>query len=86
MFRFRREVYLDNNATTKVCSLARKSINYVLKNCYGNPSSLYKIARNSAEILEESRKQVAEIINADLDEIFFTGCATEANNAVLKER
>ena len=58
MFRFRREVYLDNNATTKVSKHVRQRVNYVLKHCYGNPSSLYKVARNSAEILEEARNQV----------------------------
>ncbi len=84
MFRFRREVYLDNNATTKVSKHVRKKINYVLKYCYGNPSSLYKVARNSAEILEEARYQVAGAIHADFSEIYFTGCATESNNAVLK--
>lgn len=57
MFRFRREVYLANNATTKVSKHVRKKINYVLKYCYGNPSSLYKVARNSAEIMEEARNE-----------------------------
>lgn len=84
MFRFRREVYLDNNATTRVSHPVRKKINYVLKHCFGNPSSLYKVARDSAEILEESRRIVAKTIGADIGEIFFTGSATEANNAVLK--
>jgi len=84
MFRFRREVYLDNNATTKVDKKVVKAVDYVLRNCYGNPSSLYKDARNSAEKLEESRLKVAETINADPHEIFFTGSASEANNAILK--
>jgi cysteine desulfurase len=59
-------------------------MNYVLKYCYGNPSSLYGIARKSAEIMEEARKHVADAIHADPHEIYFTGCATESNNAVLK--
>lgn len=84
MPRLRREIYLDNNATTKVSKSVLKRVNYVLKHLYGNPSSLYKIARNSAEVLEESRIQVAEAINAQPHEIYFTGSATEANNAILK--
>lgn len=84
MPRLRREVYLDNNATTKVNKQVTKKMSYVLKHAYGNASSLYRIARNSAEILEESRMQVAEAINADPREIYFTGSATEANNAILK--
>lgn len=84
MLRLRREVYLDNNATTEVDRQVLRRMNYVLKHAYGNASSLYKIARNSAEILEESRIQVADAINADPYEIYFTGSATEANNAILK--
>ncbi len=42
------------------------------------------IARKSAEIMEKARQQVADAIHADPHEIYFTGCATESNNAVLK--
>jgi cysteine desulfurase len=59
-------------------------MNHVLKYCYGNPSSLYGIARESACILEDARQKVADSIHADSHEIYFTGCATESNNAVLK--
>jgi cysteine desulfurase len=84
MFRLRRNVYLDNNATTQVSRGVRKRVNYVLKYCYGNPSSLYRAARDSAIILEESREQVAAAIHAQPGEIYFTGSASEANNAILK--
>ncbi|UCE21749.1 MAG: aminotransferase class V-fold PLP-dependent enzyme [Candidatus Aminicenantes bacterium] len=84
MFRLRKSVYLDNNATTRVSNPVREKMNYVLKHCYGNPSSLYKTARNSAIILEESREQVAATIQSQPREIFFTGSATEANNSILK--
>jgi cysteine desulfurase len=81
---FKRHVYLDHNATTNVSSHVRRKMNHVLKHCYGNPSSLYGIARKSAEIMEEARQHVAGAIHADAHEIYFTGCATESNNAVLK--
>jgi cysteine desulfurase len=55
-----------------------------LKYCYGNPSSLYGIARKSAAIMEEARQHLADAIHADAHELYFTGCATESNNAVLK--
>ncbi len=84
MVRLRREVYLDNNATTKVDKDVVKVVEDVLRNYYGNPSSLYRDARKSAEKLEDSRAKVAETINADPREIFFTGSASEANNAILK--
>lgn len=84
MFRIKRSVYLDNNATTPVSRLVRKRIGYILKNIYGNPSALYHEGRSAAVILEESRAAVADAINASSREIFFVGSATEANNAVLK--
>ena len=84
MPRIIREVYLDNNATTKVSEPVLKEMDRVLKSFYGNPSSLYKVGRKSADIMEESRMRVAKAINADPYEIYFTGSATEANNAILK--
>ena len=82
--RFNRHVYLDHNATTPVSSRVQRSMNHVLKNNYGNPSSLYTMGRKSAGIIEKARQQVAGAMHADAQEIFFTGCATESNNAVLK--
>jgi cysteine desulfurase len=80
----KRHVYLDHNATTNVSSRVRRKMNHVLKYCYGNPSSVYGIARKSAAIMETTRQHVADAIHADAHEIYFTGCATESNNAVLK--
>lgn len=47
---------------------------------FGNPSSLHKIGDDATSILEESRKTVADFINAQKDEIIFTSGATESNN------
>jgi cysteine desulfurase len=84
LIRFNRYVYLDHNATTNVSSRVRRKMNQVLKDHYGNPSSFYGIGRKSAEIMEQARQQVASAIHADPPEIYFTACATESNNAVLK--
>ncbi|MEO8356937.1 MAG: aminotransferase class V-fold PLP-dependent enzyme [Chloroflexota bacterium] len=84
LIRFNRYVYLDHNATTYVSSHVRRKMNQVLKHHYGNPSSLYGIARKSGEIMEQARQRVADAIHAESHEIYFTGCATESNNAVLK--
>ncbi len=80
----KRNIYLDNNATTKVSKSVRRKMNYVLKHCYGNPSSIYNIAGKSVEIIEEARQHVADAINAEAQEVYFTGCATESNNTILK--
>lgn len=84
LVRFKRHVYLDHNATTNVSRHVRRTMNHVLKYCYGNPSSLYGIARKSVGIMEQARQHVADAIHAEPGEIYFTGCATESNNAVLK--
>jgi cysteine desulfurase len=84
LIRFNRYVYLDHNATTNVSSRVQREMNQVLKDHYGNPSSFYGIGRKSAEIMEQAQQQVASAIHADPDEIYFTACATESNNAVLK--
>lgn len=83
MFRLRKKVYLDNNATTEVDNDVVKIMNSVLKNNFGNPSSLYKLSYKSAEILDESRELIAKSINAKPEEIIFTGCATESNNQII---
>lgn len=84
MLRLRRQVYLDNNATTEVSAAVQKIMRKVLAQCFGNPSSRYRVAREAAEILVQARKNVALAIGADPGEIIFTGGASEANNQILK--
>jgi cysteine desulfurase len=83
MIAFRRTVYLDNNATTPVSPRVRRRMDRVLSSVYGNPSSLYREARDAAGVLDESRQAVAAAVGAKPEEILFTGSATEANNTVL---
>lgn len=80
----KRNVYLDNNATTHVSKAVRKTMNRVLKYCWGNPSSGYQKGKTANSIVENAREQVASAIHAHPHEIYFTSCATEANNMVLK--
>jgi len=81
---FKRNVYLDNNATTYVSSPVRKTMNRVLKYHWGNPSSGYQKGKTAFQIIEKAREQVAKSIHAHSHEVYFTGCATESNNAVLQ--
>jgi cysteine desulfurase len=83
MFHLQRNVYLDNNATTKVTPHVARAMSAVLKGRFGNPSSLYRLGRDAASVVEDARQVVAATINAAPDEIIFTGSATEANNQVL---
>ena len=78
------EVYLDNAATTKMDDTVFEEMIPYLKDNYGNPSSAYKIGRDNKEIIENARKEVAEILNANPSEIYFTSGGSEADNMALK--
>lgn len=84
VIRFKRNVYLDHNATTTVSRPVLRAMNRALAHRYGNPSSFYGMGRESAALIERAREQVASAIGADPHEITFTGSATESNNTVLK--
>jgi cysteine desulfurase len=67
-----------------VSKAVRKTMNSVLKYHWGNPSSGYQKEKTANSIVENAREQVAGSIHAHPHEIYFTSCATEANNMVLK--
>jgi cysteine desulfurase len=55
-----------------------------LTNLYGNASSLYSLGRESAKALQSARQSIAEVLNCDHREIYFTGSGSEANNWAIK--
>ena len=78
------KVYLDNAATTPMDQEVIDAIIPVMKNDFGNPSSVHSFGRNSRSIIEKARKQVAKFINAAPAEVFFTGGGTEADNLAIR--
>lgn len=78
------EIYFDNAATTKPRKeVIDKMLPYITEK-YGNPSSIYKIARENKEAVDEARQAVAEAINAKPNEIYFTAGGSESDNWALK--
>ena len=77
--------YFDNAATTKVKSEVLEEMLPYLKEEYGNASSLYSIGRKAKRAIEKARRQVAELINCNPEEIYFTSCGTESDNTAIKE-
>ena len=77
-------VYLDNNATTKTDEEVVKAMLPYLSECYGNPSSIYKIGRENRKAIEESREKVAKALNCDSSEIYFTAGGSESDNTAIK--
>ena len=79
-----RPVYMDHAATTPVRpEVARAMLPYFSER-FGNPSSLYALAREAKEAVEEARGKVAAAIGANPEEIFFTSGGTEADNWAIK--
>ena len=73
-------IYFDNAATTQISSEVLNKMMPYLTEEYFNPSSLYSRAQEVKKALEEARKNVADALSADPNEIYFTSGATESNN------
>ena len=76
-------IYLDNAATTPLSDEVREYFLELNTSVYGNPSSLHSLGREAKKLLDNSRKILAEKINADPEEIVFVNSATEANNLAI---
>ena len=80
-----KKLYLDNAATTRVRKEVIDEMQKYFDEMYGNPSSqLYELGRKSKEAIENARKTVADFINADEKEIYFTAGGSESDNWALK--
>lgn len=76
-------IYFDNAATTPLLPEVIEEMNRVMKEYFGNPSSIHHYGREARVIIENARKQVAHFLNASPAEIFFTSGGTEANNTAI---
>lgn len=76
-------VYLDNAATTPIASEVIDAMLPILKNEYGNPSSMHSFGRNAKALIEVSRRSIARHLNCKPSEIIFTSGGTEADNMAL---
>lgn len=77
-------IYADNAATTRMSDAAYEKMTSLMKDTYGNASSLYSFGQRSKEILEDARDDIANIINADRKEILFTSGGSEADNQAIR--
>jgi cysteine desulfurase len=76
-------IYADNAATTKLSKAALDAMLPHFEEGYGNPSSLHTVGQEAATDLFNARKDVADCINADVKEIFFTSGGSEADNQAI---
>jgi cysteine desulfurase len=77
-------VYLDYNATTPISREVIEEMQPYIEKYYGNPSSSYLFGKQNKEAIERARKQVADLINCNPDDIIFTSGGTESNNHAIK--
>lgn len=79
-----KEIYLDNNATTKVDEAVFEEMKPYFCELYGNPSSMHYFGGQVQSKVTEARKRVADLLGASLGEIIFTACGTESDNTAIR--
>lgn len=79
-----RIIYLDHAATTQLDrEVLNEMIPYLTDN-YGNASSLYGLGKKSRNAIDNARSQIANVINCNPSEIYFTSCGSESDNLAIK--
>jgi len=77
-------IYLDNNATTQVAPEVLEVMLPYFHDLYGNPSSMHSFGGQVGRKIRAAREQLAMLIGANADEIIFTSCGTESDNAAIR--
>lgn len=78
------EIYLDNCATTRPYNQVVEYISELSTNTYGNPSSLHYKGIEAEKLLKKARQDIARVLMAKEDEVYFTSGGTEANNLAVR--
>lgn len=76
--------YLDHAATTPTDPRVVEAMLPYFGECFGNPSSVYRLGRMSLEALDDARSTVAAVLHCSPREIVFTGGGSESNNLAIK--
>lgn len=79
-----KRIYLDHTSTTPLDERVLNEMLPFLKDKYANPSSIHLQGQEVKKSIENARKKVAELLNAEPQEIIFTSGGTEANNLAIK--
>jgi cysteine desulfurase len=78
-----KEIYMDNNATTKIAPEVVESMMPFLTDYYGNPSSMHVFGGQVADAIKMARMQTADLLGAEAEEITFTSCGTESDSTAV---
>ncbi|MFR4973548.1 MAG: aminotransferase class V-fold PLP-dependent enzyme, partial [Butyricicoccus pullicaecorum] len=75
--------YLDNAATSRVLPAAAEAAVHMMREEFGNPSSLHKMGIEAARVLKDSREAVAAVLGGTPAETYFTSGGTESINTAI---
>jgi cysteine desulfurase len=79
-----RQVYLDFNASTPLADAVIAAMQPLLREHFGNPSSLHWAGTPARQIVEDARREVAALLNCGAADVIFTSGGTESNNCAIK--
>ena len=79
-----RMIYADNAATTRMSEAAVRTMVSLMNDAWGNPSSLYAHGQRAKEVLEKAREDIAAVIGASPQEIYFTSGGSEGDNQAIR--
>ena len=77
-------IYLDNAATTRTSQEVVDAMLPYFTESYGNPSSIYELGQRSKEAITKAREEIAQVIGAKTEEIYFTAGGSESDNWAIK--
>jgi cysteine desulfurase len=77
-------IYLDNNATTRVADEVLSAMSPFYTSFFGNAHAIHSLGRRSHDAVEESRAELARLLDCDPHEVIFTSCGTEGNAMVIR--
>jgi cysteine desulfurase len=79
-----KEIYFENHANTRIDERVFEEMLPYFRDYYGNAQSMHSLGFASKDAVEKARSQVAHLIGGKENEIYFTSCASEANNLAIK--
>jgi len=79
-----KEIYVDNNATTRVAPEVLEEMLPYFSTFYGNPSSMHSFGGDVGRKIKEARAKVAALLGALPEEIVFTSCGTESDSTAIR--
>jgi cysteine desulfurase len=77
-------IYFDNSATTKPYDEVLDAFMKISRNFFANPSSLHHLGGQADSLIGQARKQIAQLLKVNTNEVFFTSGGTEGNNLAIK--